>query len=619
MKKIKINDNTIRDIFQNTEIEYLDTRILDTILEDMNGIKYDSLEVLGGSSFEKILDSGLDMVPLEVVSYIKNRIPSTPLQVLIGARNLGGLEVYSKDMIKRFIKLCKGKGIDIFRVYDSLNDMDNLKYTVSTVVENKAACQGTIIYDGLENNSFYIKTAKKLKNYGCSSLCIKDVESIILPKKAAELFKNLSSAIDIPIFFSATNLRGLQVLNYFEACRNGCKGVDLSLLPSSYNDYNPTIFSFILSLNDTDISHNLDYSKIVQLSEIIKRNIYPIIKQDSFSTRFILNNTNKNLLPKWLISNIGNQLAEIGETESMDSILEEIFTIKNEIGSPSLATPVGQLIGSQAILNTVISDSRWEIMSDEIKKLINGYFGKIPRKIDKKILEKLESVSEEEKSAVIMKVEDIYPKCKSELENLSDREEDILSYCFFPEKTRIFLERKKDSQKKPKGGVDADFARKGITIKRSKSAPLAKLENIDIKKIREITSLVESSNIEEIKLEVEGVKISINNPRFRQAKQDAAKEKTHETEEKKPEDIIEVKSPIVGIFYSASGPDCPPFVNAGDRDRRGDTLCIIEAMKLMNKINSDYEGQITDILVSNEDAVEFDQVLMVIKKDKKLS
>ncbi|MDD5622288.1 MAG: acetyl-CoA carboxylase biotin carboxyl carrier protein [Actinomycetota bacterium] len=618
MKKIKINDITIRDIFQNTELEYLDTGILDTILEEMNGIKYDSLEVLGGSSFEKILDSSLGMVPLDIISYIKNRIPSTPLQVLIGARNLGGLEVYPKDIIERFVKQCKEKGIDIFRVYDSLNDTDNLKYTISAVIENKADCQGTIIYDELQNNSFYIKTAKKLKSNGCSSICIKDVESVILPKKAAELFKNLSSEIDIPILFSATDLRGLQILNYFEACRNGCDGVDLSLLPSSYNDCSPTVFSFILSLNDTDISHNLDYSKIIQLSETIKRNIYPIIKQDTFSTKFILNNTNKNLLPKWLISNIGNQLAEIGETESMDSVLEEISTIKNELGSPSLATPLGQIIGSQAILNAVISDSRWEIMCDEIKKLINGYFGKIPRKIDKKILEKLKSIPEEEKSAVINEVEDIYPGCKSELEKLSGREEDILSYCFFPEKTRKFLEEKKAGIKKPYMEKNTGAAETGITFKRRKSDPMAKLHNLDVRKIREITSLVESSNIEEIKLEVEGVKISINNPKFRSTGHDNTREKMPEQlPEKKSEDIIEVRSPIVGTFYAAPTPDSPPFVKVGDRIKKGDTLCIIEAMKLMNKINADHEGQLTDILVSNENAVEFDQVLMVIKEDKK--
>jgi len=617
MKNIKINDITIRDIFQNTDPEYIDIQIFDTILNHLNEIGYDSLEVLGGSSFEKILETSLNMTPFEIIYYIKNKIPGITLQALIGARNLVGLEVYSKDIIKRFIKQCAGNGIDIFRIYDSLNDTDNLKYTISAVVENDAACQGTIIYDVLQDTGFYIKLAKKLKDYGCTSICIKDAESTILPKKAVELFKGLSSEIDVPKFFCASNLRGLQLLNYFEACCNGCDGVDLSLLPSSYNDYNPIVFSYILSLKDMDISHNLDSEKVVQLSEILKKYIYPYISQDLFSTKFILNNTNKNLLPKWLISSIGSQLAEIGETEAMDSVLEEVFNIKNEIGSPSLATPIGQIISSQAILNTVISDYRWEILCDEIKKLIWGYFGKLPRKIDKKILEKLETTSDEEKAKISLKAEDIYEQCKSELENLSDKEEDILSYCFFPEKTRIFLERKKDSRKKPKTDIDADLAGKGITIKRSKSAPLAKLENIDIKKIREITSLVESSNIEEIKLEVEGVKISINNPKFRQAKQDSVKEKAPEPKEKKPEDIIEVKSPIVGTFYSSSAPDCPPFVNAGDRVKKGDTLCIIEAMKLMNKINSEYDGRVTDILVSNEDAVEFDQILMVIKKDKK--
>jgi oxaloacetate decarboxylase alpha subunit len=256
-------------------------------------------------------------------------------------------------------------------------------------------------------------------------------------------------------------------------------------------------------------------------------------------------------------------------------------------------------------------------MSDEIKKLINGYFGKIPRKIDKKILEKLESVSEEEKSAVIMKVEDIYPKCKSELEKLSDREEDILSYCFFPEKTRKFLEEKKADFKKPRAEKDTGTAGTGFTFKRRKSDPMAKLQNLDVKKIREITSLVESSNIEEIKLEVEGVKISINNPKYRSAGHDTREKLPEQHREKKPEDIIEVKAPIVGTFYAAPTPDSPPYVKVGDRIKKGDTLCIIEAMKLMNKINADHEGQVTDILVSNEDAVEFEQVLMVIKKDKK--
>ncbi len=614
MRKIKINDITLREIFQNTDIQQINIETFDMILNHFNDIKYDSLEMLGGSSFEKILESNFNLTPLGLASYIKNKVPSVPLQILMGARNLGGLEVYSDDIIKRFVRQCIKNGISIFRVYDSLNDLNNLKYTISTVVENGASCQGTIIYDNFQDISFYIKTAKDLEKYGCSSICIKDVESTIIPKKAGELFASLSSEVDIPKFFSASNLRGLQILNYFEACRNGCQGIDLSFSPSSYSDYNHTVFSYISSLKDTDISHNLDYSKLIQLSDIIKRYIYPFIKQDLFSSNFIL--SNKNLLPKWLISSINRQLAEIGETEAIDSVLEEVFKIKKEIGSPTLATPIGQIIGSQAILNAVISDSRWDILCDEIKKLIWGYFGKLPGKVDKKIIEKLESTSTEDQVKASMEVEDIYQQCKNELINFSDKEEDILNYCFYPEKTRKFLEKKKAGLKKSGAVKDSELVIENLTFKGSKTGAIAKLENLDIKKLREITNLVENSNVEEIKLEVEGVKISINNPKYKPAEQSTIKEKTPEPQEKKSEDLIEIKSPIVGIFYSSSGPDSPPFVNTGDKVKKGDTLCIIEAMKLMNKINSEYDGKITDILVSNEEAVEFDQTLMVIKKDR---
>lgn len=617
MRNIKINDITIRDIFQNTELEYIDARVFNKILGFFRDTNYESLEILGGSSFERVLESNLNLTPLEFISYIKNKIPSIPLQILIGARNLGGPEVYSKNIIKRFVKQSIKNGIDIFRVYDSLNDLENLKFTISAIVENGARCQGTIIYDDLQNTDFYLKISKELKKYGCTSVCIKDVESTMLPQQASRLFASLSERIKIPKFFSASDLRGLQTLNYFEACSNGCNGVDLSLLPSSYNNYNSTIFSYILSLKNTKISHELDYSKVVRLGENIKKYIYPYIKQDLYSTKFILSDSNKNLLPKWLISSIYHQLQEIGETKKVDAVLEEVFNIKSEIGSPSLSTPIGQIIGSQAILNTVISDHRWEIFCDEIKKLIWGRFGKLPRKIDKKILEKLEDISNEENGQPDIEVEDIYDQCKNELKNLSGKETDILSYCFFPEKTKKFLEDKKEGKKKFASEKSLYFTGTRFNGRRIGVDPMARLENLDTGKLREITSMVESSNIEEIKLEVEGVKISINNPKYDTTAKTAPKEKIQQAEEKKPSDIVEIKSPIVGTFYTSSSPDSPAFVNVGDKVKEGDPLFIIEAMKLMNKICSEYDGEIIDILVSNEDAVEFDQVIMILKKDKK--
>jgi pyruvate/oxaloacetate carboxyltransferase len=313
MKTVSINDITVRDIFQNIDLDTLDKKSFQSIMEGFSGLEYDSLEILGGSSFEKMLESRLNMNPFQVARFVKSIIPSIPLQALIGARTMTGLELYSDNIIEKFIKQSIDSGISIFRVYDSLNDLKNMEFTVGEIVKNKVDCQGTIIYSDHQKLAYYPDTAKKLIEMGCSNICIKDAESTMLPKKASELFKTLSQELKVPAYFSASNLRGLQTLNYFEAVTNGCSGVDLSFLPSSYNDFTSTVFSFLLSMKDTDVSYKLDHDKVVELGEIIKKYVYPHIKQDLFSTRFILNNANKNLMPKWLITNIEQQLVEIGE------------------------------------------------------------------------------------------------------------------------------------------------------------------------------------------------------------------------------------------------------------------------------------------------------------------
>jgi len=621
MKNIKINDITFRNIFQNTDPGDLDKKKLLSVLEEYSGLEYDSLEIMGGSSFEKILESSLCMNPFQVSSFIKSIIPSIPLQALIGARNLTGPEIYDAHIIKKFIKESIQNGISIFRVYDSLNDLENFKFTVSEILNNDALCQGTIIFDDLRDSGYYPETAKELVDMGCSSICIKDAESTMIPGRAAELFSVLSREIDVPVYFSASNLRGLQTLNYFEAAVNGCSGFDLSFLPSSYNDLTPTVFSFLLSLKGSDISYKVDYKKIAGLGELIKKNIYPYIEQDLFSTRFILDHTNKNLLPKWLITKINNQLVEIGEIESLDLVLEEVSRIKNEIGNPSLSAPIGQIIGSQAVLNSVISDNRWEILCDEIKKLIWEYYGKLPRKIDKNILDRMESFSEENRVESLLEIKDIYKEHSEELRKLTSEEGDILSYCFFPEKTARYLKDKSNGIAGKRPEREQVKVSREVRGDAEKPVPLSSLKNLDTQKLKEITSIVESSNIDEIKFELDGIKISINN--LMQTKTSRSLQKTVHGNTDSAQDLkpvldagsVEVKSPIVGLFYSSPVPGDSPFVKAGDRVKKGDTLFIIEAMKHMNRVDSEFDGVIGEIFIQNEEIVEYDQTIMIIKKD----
>jgi oxaloacetate decarboxylase (Na+ extruding) subunit alpha len=620
MKTVSINDITVRDIFQNIDLDTLDKKSFQSIMEGFSGLEYDSLEIMGGSSFEKMLESRLNINPFQVTKFVKSIIPAIPLQALIGARNMTGLELYSNNIIEKFIKQSIDSGISIFRVYDSLNDLKNMEFTVGVITKNNADCQGTIIYDDHQKLDYYHDTANNLVEMGCSSICIKDAESTMLPKKASELFKFLSQKIKAPVYFSASNLRGLQTLNYFEAVTNGCSGVDLSFLPSSYNDFTSTVFPFLLSMKDTDVSYKLDYDKVVELGEIIKKYVFPHIKQDLFSTKFILNHANKNLMPKWLITNIEQQLVEIGEEESLDAVLEEVFRIKSEIGNPSLSTPVGQIIGSQAVLNSVISDHRWEILCDEIKKLIWGEFGKLPRKISKEVLERLEVLTTKENgnNKQIIEVEDTYKQCTEELASLSSKSEDILSYCISPDKTKSYLEHIRGIRPAAKIKSQKVKAADKKSSKPGESVSLSGLANLDTKKLKEITNIVESSNIDEIKFELDDIKISINSTDKKPASQPGQVSAQQAPPISGPvlkEGTVEIKSPIVGTYYASPAPGEPSFVKAGDKVKKGNTLFIIEAMKLMNKVDSEHDGIIEEVLISDEDAVEFDQTIMILKKE----
>ncbi|MBU4293492.1 MAG: acetyl-CoA carboxylase biotin carboxyl carrier protein, partial [Actinobacteria bacterium] len=297
-----------------------------------------------------------------------------------------------------------------------------------------------------------------------------------------------------------------------------------------------------------------------------------------------------------------------------------VFKIKNEMGNPPLVTPVGQIIGSQAILNNIIADYRWEITNDEIKKLIFGYYGQLPRAVDPDIKSR---ISGGEISTDVIKnydyeVENTYNHCASELKGITNKEVDIITYCFFPEETLKFLNNRKPKaaglskieDQKPQPPVSNVLLGETISGKQNIS-----LEAIDIRKIREITDLVESSNIDEIKLEIDGVKISIN----KKSQITAATKNVEPAAENisaKDSNLIQIKSPIVGTFFRSASPEAPPFLNVGDRVKKGDTICIIEAMKLMNKINSEHNGEVMEILVQNEEAVEYNQVLALIKVNK---
>jgi len=648
MKKINIIDTTIKDIFKSSKAESINIKDLEEIFKTIDAVGFESLEVLGGSCFEKMLSNNFNKSPWEILSFIKSFVFKTPLQALIGAKNLVSFDYYPDDIIKRFIRISSKHGISIFRVYDALNDIENLKPAIETILNSNAICQGTIVYDDNKNEEYYLEFILSLKRLGCHSVCIKDTESMLIPQKAKELFKAMIKISGIDIYLSTQNLKGLQVLNYFEAISSNCSGIDLSFIPASYYDnYVPSVFPIILSLKEGEISHNLNKEKIDILYELIKKNVYVDLDKNARFSSIIFNHANKNLLPEWLILMLENQLSELGETDKFDIVFEEILKIKKEVGNPSLSTPIGQIIGGQAILNTLISNKRWEIISDEMQMLLSGDFGKLPEEIDNRVLNLTGDIKKLDQKTRKTNG-DMFESCKNGIKKLSQSEEDILSYCFFPDRTIKFLNKKKDIKSNPISGIkkepgnelSAQDTAKVLEKERSNEDLNEKNENLafkeddmnnfkdlEIKKIKEIIDLLENSNLEEIKIESGDMRITLNKKGPLATRQNLenidinslkdvlieAEESSNNKELMKDPGLIEIKSPIVGTFYASPTPGEPPFAVEGAAVKKDDPLCIIEAMKLMNKINSDYDGTIIKILVSNEEPVEYGQTIMTIK------
>ncbi len=631
MKKICFNDTTVRDIFLNLRPDSINIKNFDIIFNLLNELEFDSIEVWGGASFEKLLSVGFNKSPWDILHHLKTRLDKRKLQALIGARNLVGYEVYPKDIVNKFIKLSIKNGIDIFRVYDALNDIDNMQDCISMVLEGGAECQGTVIYDPLKENGYYVEYMGRLKDMGCQNLCIKDVESVLKPNRAESLFSTLS-VLDTDIYLSSKNLRGLQTVNYVKAIAAGCGGLDISIMPDLESQFDaPTIFSLFLAISDLGYDLKIPYEKIYDFYLTVKDLLLSYVDKGQSYPFVIISPSNMSLVPKWLILNIEKHLNEIDAADKLDIVLEEVIKIKKEVGNPSLSTPIGQILGSQAILNAIVSNSRWEIISDEIVRLVKGYFGKLPSAVSEEVL----SLIKDNDIDLEPEERDLFLECQREISRYAASDEDILSYCFFPEKTLSFFEQKDRMKSKPLSGIKGK-AKEKITDEELKILNKEELEEmeenmektrelseIDLAKVKEIMNLLEKSNLNEIKIETGGIKISLQKsknivmeaPQQREVvpADTVSQPKIIEKAQEPEAGLVEIRSPIVGSFYRSPSPGAPAFVKEGDIVKPQDTLCIIEAMKLMNKINSDHKATVIKIYAENEQAVEFDQLLMTIK------
>ncbi len=617
-RPIKIVDTTLRDGHQSLWATRMSTEEMLPILERLDEVGYYSLEVWGGATFDVCIRF-LNEDPWARLSLIREKIKKTNLQMLLRGQNIVGYRNYPDDLLEAFVEKASERGIDIFRVFDALNDLRNLKKAFEFVKKNKRHCQGTLCYtiSPVHTIEYYVKLAKEEVNLGADSICIKDMAGIISPKIAYELVSALKSAILVPINLHSHSSSGMVVASYLKAIEAGVDILDTAHFPISFGTSQPAIETILALLEDTPYYPELNKSSIAEVSKHFeeirsqKGIVYEKLVDDSVLTHQI---------PGGMMSNLIAQLKEMKAEDKLPLVLEEVPRVRKDLGYPPLVTPTSQIVGVQAVFN-VTSGGRYQVIPKEVKDYVKGLYGRPPVPIKEAILRKVLGQESPIRERPADLLEPILPKVKRELnKDLVEKEEDYLTYALFPEVALKFFEMRKNPELKKEGLVKEGRSNK---------------EKIDL--LKEVFELAERFNITNLEWEYEGNKIRISRgganpsplspPKTEvteavpkpQTKGPASPPKITETpitEERKPppeKEYEEIKSPMVGTFYSRTKPDAPPLVKKGDIVEKGQILCLIEAMKLMNEIEAEKRGKIVDILVRDGEPVEFGQTLFLFE------
>jgi len=610
---IKVTDTTLRDGHQSLWATRMRTNDMLPIAEKLDQVGYHSLEVWGGATFDVCMRF-LDNDPWERLRLLKKHIPNTPLQMLLRGQNLVGYRHYSDDIVENFVAKSVENGIDIIRTFDALNDLRNLEFGMKIAKREGCHVQAAFVYtiSPVATMDYYIDLAVSLQQMGADSICIKDMAGLLTPYNAYELVSRLKKVVDLPIQLHTHYIGGLATMTYLKAIEAGVDIVDTASAPLAFGASQPPIETLTMALDNSDYQTNLDLGLLFKIA-----NYFDEIRDkwgfDRGVTRIRDMRVFEHQVPGGMISNLVSQLEQQKALDKIHQVLEEIPRVREELGYPPLVTPTSQIVGTQAVFNVLLG-KRYKVIPGEVKSYVRGLYGKPPAAISPEVQKMAIGDGEVYTCRPGDLLEPEWEKMKKEAAPYNQTDEDILSYAMFPQVAREFFVRR---------GKQGPLQQGPINEIREEEL------DMNIKEIKELIKLMDETEITELNLESDGVKVAIRKggatvpaPVSTPAPIVIAEAQTRQVEAEAPkkEDLTKrenahvVVAPMVGTFYAAPAPDAAAYVEVGSAVDESSVLCIIEAMKLMNEIEAEVAGKVIDILVENGQAVEYGQPLFVIEK-----
>jgi oxaloacetate decarboxylase alpha subunit len=588
-------DTTIRLLGQEPLAGRLPTAEQLRIAEILDRAGFAYLEVSGGGCFDSAVRRGVES-PWERIRALKAHV-KTPLGLALRGRFLVGSRPVDNDFIRRFIACAAENGIDVFRLHDPLNDVSNLREAADAVARAGGEFEAGLVYSPgrTGENDPLMEQARELPNLGAVRVLLHDPTGSLQPHRARELVTGLREVTGLPIGIYCQGSGGNALAAALEAARAGADLIASAVYPIALTLHRVSGEALAEALAGLGLDCDIDVSALWEASDVVDEHIgdEPVTP---LAPRIAVRAAQHDL-PASLVAALDSNLRAQSAGARLDETIAELVRIRAEVGWPPLASPIGQVLGSQALLN-VLSATRYTVVVDELRSLVEGHLGTTPAPIEKSILRMVSLTADpdsiEDSTAPPLQ------EVRAQAEGLASSEEELLLLGLFGDNAEPLLRtirgRSSGDESLAAGGVDQARA----------------------ERIRELVRIVQDTGIGEVTIEEAGMRVSVRRTQERepaagQNESPLAALEDHELDPVAPNGIVRVEAPMVGTFYRAAQPGAPPFVEEGQPVGAGQTLCILEAMKLMNEVKADVEGIVRAIHVENAAPVEFGQLLFELE------
>lgn len=587
--KVMITETVLRDAHQSLLATRMSTKQMLPIASKLDKVGYFSLEMWGGATFDTCIRF-LREDPWERVRLLRKAIPNTRFQMLLRGQNIVGYRNYADDLVEKFVELSANVGIDVFRIFDALNDIRNLRTAMKATKRFGKHAEATISYttSPVHTLEFYVDMAVELADMGADTICIKDMAGLLTPYAAFDLVSAIRKKVNLPIHLHCHATTGMSEVSYLKGIEAGASIIDTAISSMALGTSQPATESLVAALKGTEYDTGIDLGLLEEISEHFKKVRDELAEHESglpgIDARILAAQ-----IPGGMLSNLASQLKSQNAMDRYDQVLKEVVQVRADLGYPPLVTPTSQVVGTQAVIN-VLQGERYKVLTEHTKNYILGKYGRPPGPIRKDLIEKV--IAETGQKPIEGRPADAMPheleKSREELRKRLGREikseEDVVTYALFPEVAIEFFDIR-DGYKKPEPPKveKKEVAKQPASVEKQAPRPAAYRVTVEGKTYEVV--------VEDVWID-SSPEIQPSQPKITEVS-------------RKPVDGKPVNAPLAGDVLKV-------LCSEGGSVKQGDPLIVLEAMKMETKVISPYEGTVAAVLVKQGDKVNNGDTLVLI-------